>query len=98
MDDVVMSGRILVAAVLELVRVPDHLGEEGRERAKLPALALGREVDGLVDEGARERPVGLGAAAAELVQDRREPRLVLLLQIIYVRHAPVLSTRGPMAQ
>src|SRR5882672_10355684 len=89
-DDVVMGGRGLVGAVLELVRVADHLTKEGRERAELDALPRRREVHGLVDERAHEREVRLAAPPAELGEERVEAGFMLLLEIVEVRHVPRL--------
>jgi hypothetical protein len=81
-DDVVVRGRGLVAPVLELVGMSDHLAQEGRERAKLHVLPSRGEVDGFVHEGAHERQVRFSAAPAELAEHGFEARLVLLLQVV----------------
>src|SRR5450432_615952 len=91
--DVVVRGRRLVAAVLQLVRVADHLAQEGRERAELHRLARGREVDGLVHERPHEREIRLAAAPAQLAQDGVEARFVLLLEIVEIRHGDFLARR-----
>ena len=98
MHEVVVGGRGLIAAVLELVRVADHLGEERRERAVLHALSVGREVNAAVDERPHEREVRLGALPAQLAEERFEPGFVLLLEVFdadgafRVGHGPWLST------
>lgn len=93
-DDVVMNRRGLVAAVQELVGVPNHLAQERRERAELDRLALHREVDAAVNERPDQRQVRLATAPAQLGQQRGQPSFVLLLQFVEVRHAARVSTGG----
>ncbi len=81
-NHVAVGGGALVAPVQQLMGVSDHLAEERRQRAELDRLLVGRQVHALVNQRAHQREVGVGAPARQLRQQRREPRLVLLLQLV----------------
>src|SRR6185369_2426535 len=66
--EVVVRRRRFVPTVEEAVRVPGLLGQKSRERAELTGLPVGVEVDGLVNQGADQRPIALATLPAERAQ------------------------------
>ena len=90
-DDVAVGGGALVAPVQQLMGVPDHLAQERRQRAELDRLLVGRQMHALVNQRAHQREIGVGAPARQLRQQRREPRLMLLLQLVDGRHGYFLT-------
>ena len=64
--DVSVGGRGRIPRVQKVMGVPDHLAEEGGERAELDRLPFSGQMDAAVDERSHERQIGFAAFADQL--------------------------------
>ena len=79
MKSVAMAGSLRIGAVLQAVRVADHLGQERGHGAEVDGSLFRRHVDGPMDERADEGPIGFRATSAKLTEQPVDAGLVLTL-------------------